>query len=116
MSWCQALPTGGRCKQQGLPYLIYPWLRTEINAWAEVNVEASKREDSGSIGLQREFARDEVKECVAKLKNRKAAGADEIVNEFLKYGGEGMITMMVLLYNWIWKNEYTLKRLSLIHI
>ena len=43
--------------------------------------------------------RDEVKECVAKLKNRKAAGADGIVNEFLKYGGEGMITMMVLLYN-----------------
>ena len=25
---------------------------------------------------------------------------------FLKYGGEGMITMMVMLYNWIWKNEY----------
>ena len=47
----------------------------------------SKREDSGSIGLQREFTRDEVKECVAKLKNRKAAGADGIVNEFLKYGG-----------------------------
>ena len=61
-----------------------------------MNVEASKREDSGSIGLQREFTRDEVKECVAKLKNRKAAGADGIVNEFLKYGGEGMITKMVL--------------------
>ena len=60
--------------------------------------------------MQREFTRDEVKECVAKLKNRKAAGADGIVNEFLKYGGEGMITMMVLLYNWIWKNEYTPKR------
>ena len=29
------------------------------------------------------------------------------MNEFLKYGGEGMITMMVLLYNWNWKNEYT---------
>ena len=47
---------------------------------------------------------------VAKLKNRKAAGADGIVNEFLKDGGGGMITMMVLLYNWIWKNEYTPKR------
>ena len=60
--------------------------------------------------MQREFTRDEVKECVAKLKNRKAAGADGIVNEFLRYGGEGMITMMVLLYNWIWKNEYKPKR------
>ena len=69
----------------------------EINAWAEVDVEASKREDSSSIGLQREFTRDEVKECVAKLKNRKADEADEIVNKFLKYGGEEMIAMMVLL-------------------
>ena len=50
-------------------------------------MKASKREDSGSKGLQREFTRVEVEECVATLKNRKAAGADEIVNEFLKYGG-----------------------------
>ena len=27
-----------------------------------------------------------------------------------KYGGEGMITMMVMMYNWIWENEYTPKR------
>ena len=60
--------------------------------------------------MQREFTSDEVKECVAKHKNRKAAGADEIVNEFLKYRAEGMITMMVELYNWIRKNEYTPKR------
>ena len=46
----------------------------------------------------REFTR-EVKKCVAKLKNRKAAGADKIVNEFMEYGGEGMLTMMVMLYN-----------------
>ena len=32
------------------------------------------------------------------------------MNEVLKYRGEGMITMMVLLYNWIWENEYTPKR------
>ena len=47
----------------------------EINAWAAVNIEASKREGSSSKGLQIEFTRDKVKECVAKLKNRKAAGA-----------------------------------------
>ena len=59
----------------------------EINAWTEVNVEASKREDISSKELQREFTRDEVKDCEAKLKNRKAAGADEKVNEFIKYRG-----------------------------
>ena len=52
-------------------------------------VEASKREDSGSKELQRKLTRVEVEECVAKLKNRKAAGADEIVNEFRRYGGGG---------------------------
>ena len=28
----------------------------------------------------------------------------------MKYGGEGMITMMVMLCNWIWKNEYAPRR------
>ena len=82
----------------------------EINAWAEANVHASGREDSGSGGIQREFTREEVKKCVAKLKNRKAAGADHIVNEFKKHGGEGMLTVMVMLYNWIWKNGYAPRR------
>ena len=66
-----------------------------INAWAEENVHASEREDSGSGGLQREFTREEVKKYVAKLENRKAAGADQIVNEFMNYGGEEMATMRV---------------------
>ena len=61
--------------------------------------------------MQKEFTTDEVKECcVAKLKNRKAAGADETVNEFIKYGGEGMITMTAMLYRWLWENEFTPKR------
>ena len=61
----------------------------KINVWAEANVGTSEREDHGSDGSQREFTREQVKQCVAKLKNRRAAGADKIVNEFTKYGGEG---------------------------
>ena len=61
-------------------------LDKEINSWAEANVGASEREDRGSDGLQREFTRQEANKCVAKLKNRKAAGADKIVNELMKYG------------------------------
>ena len=75
-------------------------MEKEINACADANVDASEKEDSGTEGLQREFAREEVKKCVAKLKNRKAAGADPIVNELMKYVGEQMLTMMVMLYNW----------------
>ena len=55
--------------------------------------------------VYREFTREEVKKCVAKLKNKKAAWADQIMNEFMFYGGEGMLTMMVMLYNWIWKKR-----------
>ena len=43
---------------------------------------------------------------MAKVENRKVAGADEIVNECMKHGREGMLTMMVMLYNWVWKKEY----------
>ncbi|CAB1118438.1 unnamed protein product [Ectocarpus sp. CCAP 1310/34] len=28
----------------------------------------------------------------------------------MKFGGKGMIQLMVLLYNWVWKNEYTPSR------
>ena len=82
----------------------------EISAWAEANVDASEREDSGSEGLQREFTREEVKRCVAKLDNKKPAGADQIVKQFLTYGGGGMLTMLGMLYNWIWNNEYASRR------
>ena len=70
-------------------------------------MEASKREDSEPKEFRREFTRDEANECVDKVKNRETAGVDEIVNEFQKCGGEGMITMMIIQYNWIWENEYT---------
>ena len=60
--------------------------------------------------MQKEFTGDKVEECATKLKTRKAAGANEKVNGFLKYGGEGMITMMVMMNDWIWENEYTPKR------
>lgn len=56
---------------------------TGTNAWAEANVKASKRQESGSKGLRREFTREQVTESVAKLKYRKAAGIDEMVNEFI---------------------------------
>ena len=47
---------------------------------------------------------------MAKHNNRTAAGADQLVNAFMKYRGEGVPTMMVLLYNRIWKNQYAPKR------
>ena len=70
----------------------------EIDAWVQANVGASERErSSGSYRLQRECTREEVNKCIGKLKNRKAAGADQIVNDCMKYGGEGIITIMVML-------------------
>lgn len=40
----------------------------------------------------------------------KAARADQIVNGSPKYGGEGVVIIMVMLYIWMWENEYTPKR------
>lgn len=48
-----------------------------------------------------EFNEDEVNRCLAQLKNRKAAGADERVDGFPKYGREGVPTMIAMLYGWI---------------
>ena len=75
----------------------------KINAWAEANVDASEREDSGSEGLQRDFTREEANMCVAEPKNGKAAEADKIRDSLLKYGAEGMLAMSVVLCDWIWK-------------
>ena len=41
------------------------------------DIGAPEREDRGSDVLQKELTREEVKKCVAKLKNKEAAGADE---------------------------------------
>ncbi|CAB1098295.1 unnamed protein product [Ectocarpus sp. CCAP 1310/34] len=83
--------------------------KKEVDAWAQKEEETSKA-DVGNVELEKEFTEDEVEACVNKLKCHKAAGADGIVNEFMKFGGKGMIQLMVLLYNWVWKNEYTPSR------
>ena len=82
----------------------------KTNPWSKANVGASEMKDRGSDGLQREYKREEVNKSVAKLNSRKAAGANQRDNEFIKYGGEGMLAMMVILFSLVWKNEYAPKR------
>ncbi|CAB1107012.1 unnamed protein product [Ectocarpus sp. CCAP 1310/34] len=83
--------------------------KKEVDAWAQKAEETSKA-DVGNIELGKEFTEDEVGACVNKPKCHKAAGVDGIVNEFMKFGGKGMIQLMVLLYSWVWKIEYTPSR------
>ena len=66
--------------------------------------------DVGNVELEKEFTEDEVETCVNKVQCHKAAGADGIVNELMKFGGKGMIQLMALLYSWVWKNEYARSR------
>lgn len=54
----------------------------------QINVAPSKRENSGSQELKRDITREQGRECVARLMNRGAAGANEVVNEVMKRGGE----------------------------
>lgn len=63
-------------------------------------LEASKREESGTQEWQKELTSEELKERVAKFQKNMAAGIDEILIEFTKCGGKGMIiSMMVMLFN-----------------
>lgn len=39
--------------------------------------------------------------CVAKLKSREEAGADDVVSQLMKYGAEEMIAVMAMLYYWV---------------
>ena len=41
----------------------------------------------------------------SETKTKKAARADQVVDGFMKYGGEGMRIMMVMQYNLIWKTS-----------
>ena len=86
------------------------FVEKEINVWAEANVDASEREYWFRRFTERYVTREEVNKCVAKLKKRKAAGADLIVNGFMKNGEEGTFNIMVILYSWMWKNEYVPRR------
>lgn len=56
-------------------------------------------------GYRESSQRTKQNKCVAERKNRKAAGANQIVNGFMKYDGEEMLTMMIKLHNWTWNNE-----------
>ena len=61
--------------------------------------------------VYRELTREEAKKRVAKHKNRKAGGADRIVYYLMNLGGEGTLTMMIILScHWIWQNEHAPKR------
>ena len=32
------------------------------------------------------------------------------MNELMNYGEEGMLTIMVVMYSWVWENEYAPER------
>ena len=48
----------------------------------------------------------EVSHVVKAIKNNKAAGSDDIVGELIKYGGNPMCEMLLILFNLVWNNEF----------
>ena len=86
-----------------------PVFKREVDEFVDKKVQEG-REELGPESLKRKFSKEEVEKGVAKLKGAKAAGTDEVVNEILKFGGKGMIDMIVTLFNWVWENEYAPSR------
>ena len=48
----------------------------------------------------------EVSHACKAIKNNKSAGSDGIVGELIKYGGEPMCEMLLVLFNLVWDVEY----------
>ena len=62
-------------------------------------------EVSENVRLDRQIDREEIAQCVKKLKNNKTGGCDGIVGELLKYGGSGMVCLLEQLFSVIWREE-----------
>lgn len=55
------------------------------------------------------IAEEEVKDTLSKIKSRKAAGTDGIIEEFLKYGAEELKRTQNSLKKKLWRKEKYLK-------
>ena len=62
-------------------------------------------EVSENVRLERQIDREEIAQCVKKLKNNKTGGRDGIVGELLKYGGSGMVCLLEQLFSVVWCEE-----------
>ena len=86
----------------------------------EVREECVTLERKEAGELNERISREEVKTCVEKQRNCKAAGMDEIPYEFYKNGGNVMIDRMTELFNRVWEdervpNEWNECRVTLLH-
>ena len=55
--------------------------------------------------LNRPFTNDEILKCIAKLKNSKSPGHDDILNEYIKLTRDAMTPVYVSLFNIILKDK-----------
>ena len=57
-------------------------------------MEKKSKEEENIEALSKKITIDEVTKICRKLKNRKAGGVDDIVNEIIKYGGINIIYVL----------------------
>ena len=60
---------------------------------------SGSREDIGDNVLNTPFTEEEVRKVLLSLKNNKACGVDEIINEFLKAASDVMLTLFTKFFN-----------------
>ena len=67
----------------------------------ESNAESWESEGVPVINddLDRDITIDEIESCIKKLKNNKASGVDNILNEYIKYSSNKFKTVLVTLFN-----------------
>eukprot|EP00794_Sanderia_malayensis_P004256 gene4257-4822_t len=66
----------------------------------ELNQSTTTGEDEENT-LNMAISEDEIRAVVKKLKNNKASGVDGVLNEFLKYGTDKIVTTLIIIFNLI---------------
>ena len=55
--------------------------------------------------LDRPIEKEEIAQCIRRLKNNKTGGNDGLVGELLKYGGAAMVDLLEVLFSAVWQEE-----------
>ena len=76
----------------------------QINAQQREEIEIAKQQQIGE-GMNARFTMEELKECISSIKNNKATGDDEVMNDFLKKLPEHKMTELLSLLNKSWRTS-----------
>ena len=104
--WNEAFCKLGKFEANDKDFDIESWkeIVSSVVNWEE-KVNKNRKQADKVEQLDREIDKEEIEKALSKMKNGKAAGDDECINEILKAGGEEMKESIWVLFQKMWKEE-----------